>query len=140
MTNRNSIIPVREPELIAAEARKKYHGNDEKVATTSIKTLKVDGVEIISRYCQAHEFELMRAMILALSPRQRALVKSIFCDSKCTYAFSATLHPWDEKLATEIGEQLERIALKQKSGHNGIMVTARDSDMNRSIDIEPNWE
>jgi hypothetical protein len=138
-------IPIREPEVIASEARKKWHGNSEKVATTSIKELNIDGVNIISRYCQAHEFELMRDMMLTLPPQQRAAVAAIFCDSKCTFCFSVTLRHWNRELATKIGKQLEQVALQQSGGHNGITVAAVDredrffGDLNKRINIDPDW-
>jgi hypothetical protein len=145
MTEKNRAIPVHEPEVVAAEARKKWHGNAEKVATTSIKMLKIDGVEITSRYCRALEFELMRDMVLALSPRWRAIMKSIFCDSKATDCFSVTMRRWDPRLATEIGKQLESAALELNDGHNGITIAAATAtkpifgDAGRRIDIHPNW-
>ena len=143
MTDKNRAIPVHEPEVVAAEARKKWHGDAEKVATTSIKMLKIDGVKITSRYCRAHEFELMRDMILTLSPRWRTIMKSIFCDSQATDCFSVTMRRWDPRLAAEIGKKLESAALELNDGHNGITVAAATktifSDAGRFIDIHPNW-
>ena len=143
MSDKNRAIPIHEPEVVAVEARKKWHGNAEKVATTSIKVLKIDGVEITSRYCRAHEFELMRDMVLALAPRWRAVMKSIFCDSKATDCFSVTMHRWDPSLAAEIGKQLENAALELNDGHNGITIAAPTktvfSAAGQFIDIHPSW-
>jgi hypothetical protein len=88
MDNRK-IIPRFEPEVIEAGAQKHYFGDSEKVATTSIRTLVVFGVDIVSRYNKAEEYELMQAMICALRPAMREQIKSIFCDSKSS-CFSVT--------------------------------------------------
>jgi hypothetical protein len=135
------IIPQHEPEIIAATARKRWRGDDEKVATTSIDLLIVHGVEITSRYKKAHEFELMRSMILAL-PLQQGAVQSIFCDSKAGRCFSVVLrrHHWNAGLARAIGDHLERAAMAYGGGHNGITVSADIGDQHRSVDFCPNWD
>jgi hypothetical protein len=61
-------IPRHEPELIQAEADRLYRGDTDKVATTSLQGITVDGVWINSRYRKAEELETMRDMILALGP------------------------------------------------------------------------
>jgi hypothetical protein len=79
--NRRVLAPRYEPEVVAAEARKHWRGDDEKAATTSKPSIEVDGVTITSRYGKAHEIERMGRMIEALAPRQRSAVASIFCNS-----------------------------------------------------------
>jgi hypothetical protein len=79
------VIPRREPELIAREAQRLFGGCADKVATTSIRSMVVWGVELTSRYDQADEFEAMRVMVLALGGAA-FVVKSIFCDSNATHS------------------------------------------------------
>src|SRR6185437_2692542 len=141
----HKIIPQHEPEIVAAAARNHRHGDDEKVPTTSITVLIVDGVEITSRYRKAHELELMRDMILALPLAQRA-VQSIFCDSKAGSCFSVVLrrHHWNARLARAIGDHFEKAALAYNGGHNGITVSAYDGDsifgsQRLRIEFNPNW-
>jgi hypothetical protein len=134
------IIPQHEPEIVAAIAAKHYRGDDEKVATTSIKLLTVVGVKIESRYQKAREFELMRDMVLSLPlPLPQGAVQSIFCDSKAGSCFSVALRRdlWNTRLARTIGFHFEQAAFAYNGGHNGITVSADIGD--RSIEFSPNW-
>jgi len=129
-------IPRFEPEVIASAARKNWRGDDEKVATTSIKHLDLDGVTISSRYDKADEYEMMASMIEGVAPHLRSLIESLWCDSKATACYSVTLRPCSLAQAREIGRQLEEACLKYGSGHNGITV---EGTRGRSLDIDPNW-
>jgi hypothetical protein len=140
------IIPQHEPEIIAAAARKRPCGDDEKVATTSIYLLIVRGVEVTSRYKKAHEFALMRSMILALPLEHCGAVRSIFCDSKAGSCFSVVLRPdpWNEGLARAIGDLLQEVAMTYGGGHNGITVSAYDGDslfgsQHLRVEFDPDW-
>jgi hypothetical protein len=135
MDNRK-IIPRFEPEVIEAAAQKHYRGDDEKVATTSIRTLVVFGVDIVSRYNKADEYDLMQAMICALRPALREQIESIFCDSKA-YCFSVTLRNWRDDIAHAIGCELEATAIARCGGHNGIFVTS-EGECN-SVEIDADW-
>lgn len=86
------IIPEFEPEIVQAEADEHWHGDTEKVATTSIKKLSVEGVIITSRYQKAHELKLMAAVISKMPRTERLQIKSVFCDSKAcsTYSLETT--------------------------------------------------
>jgi hypothetical protein len=85
------IIPRFEPEVVEAEARRRWHGDDEKVATTAVKVLVVRGVEITSRYQKADELELMGRIIDAMPPCVSARIESVWCDSKACHCYSITL-------------------------------------------------
>ena len=61
------IIPKREPELVEAEARRRWQGDPEKVATTTLNSLVVRGVKLSSRYGKAHEYVVMQRAVLKLS-------------------------------------------------------------------------
>src|SRR3979411_1772264 len=100
------IIPRFEPEVIEAAAQKRHWGDAEKVATTSIRTLVVFGVDIISRYHKAAEYELMQAVVCTLHPTLRKQIISIFCDSKAN-CFSIVLRTWRTDRARVIGLKLE---------------------------------
>jgi hypothetical protein len=132
------IIPQHEPEIIAAAARKRWRGDDEKVATTAIKVLIVHGVKIESRYRKVREFELMRDMVLSL-PLPQGAVQSIFCDSKAGSCFSVVLRRdlWNTRLARTIGFHFEQAAFAYNCGHNGITVSADGSDQH--LEFNPNW-
>ena len=131
--------------MIRAEAAKKWHGCDDKVATTSTQDFLFEGVKICSRYRKADEYELMVEMIAALPAKLRGFVQSIFCDSKATYTFSVTMRSWNQTWAQEIGQRLATVALAHNGGHNGIDVAAaRDSgdifgDRDRQIWLDPDW-
>jgi hypothetical protein len=137
-------IPRHEPEVVEATARKLYRGDNEKVSTTSIRSLKVTGVSITSRYDKADELEEMRAMILALPASLRKTVVSIFCDSKASCNYNVTVKNWDEDKARDIGRRIERVAFEYSKGHNGITVAADDDTIlghpTRRINLDPDWE
>ena len=78
-------IPLRDPEIVEAEAREWRRENIEKVPTTSLTSLTVRGVELTSRYNKAHKFEAMQLAVLARTS-MAACIRSIWCDSKCTAA------------------------------------------------------
>jgi hypothetical protein len=120
-------IPKLEPEVIAAEA-KKFGGDHEKVATTSIKRLVVGGVEITSRYQKAHEFELMSKMVGALPAALRRHVKSIFCDSKACASYTVVLRQWNQDVAEAVARYLEAAAIAHDGGYNDISICEDDSD------------
>jgi hypothetical protein len=130
-------IPRREPELVEAEARQRYHGDTEKVPTTTIKTLTVRGVVITSRYDKAAELELMQEMILGLHSYQAEMIETLFCDSKACLVFTVELRGHHcEHAVRAIGQTIEEVALELNGGHNGIFVSAGIDD---TIIIEPQW-
>jgi hypothetical protein len=118
----NITVPRHEPEVVAAEASKRW-GSDEKVSDTSINGAAFLGVTITSRYGKASEVELMRAMVLALPPDERALVKEIFCDSQFGDSFTITLRrPVRRRRARRIGGRVEAMCFAIQGGHNGVDV------------------
>jgi hypothetical protein len=135
------VIPRHEPEIIAAGIKKCGRDN-EYVATTSIRSLKIAGVLIVSRYRHADEFARMQKMVLALPGKLLREVKSIFCDSK--HSYFVVLRRWDNPLARIIGFHLEHQARKLAGGHNGIQVRADDGnvlgDPEQSTWVDCCWE
>ena len=93
-TLQRPIVPMREPDVIAAEARARG-GDTEKIPTTSITGLHIDGIDIRSRYGKAHEYEVLRDAVLRLAPETRALISDIFCDSQATWVLTVTLRAWN---------------------------------------------
>jgi hypothetical protein len=140
----NRVIPRREPELIAREARRLYGGCADKVATTSIRGMVVRGVELTSGYDQADELEAMRAMVLALGGAA-FVVKSIFCDSRFTHSYTVLIRSWawEVNLAGHVGRTLEAAAFRERGGHNGITVAADDGSSfgssERRLDLVADW-
>jgi hypothetical protein len=115
-------IPHRDPEAVKADARKLFHGDTEKVPTTTIKRLVHRGVEIASRYRKADEFETMVKVIEAVPEWAQARIRSVLCDSKCGSCYSVQLRRWDDGDAWLIGEYL-RVALRAiNDGFNGLYV------------------
>jgi hypothetical protein len=136
----NRIIPRREPELIAREAQRLYGGCADKVATTSL-----DRAELTSRYGQADELEVMRAMVMALGLAAFA-VDSIYCDSMATHSYTAVIRDWAWRsdVVDHIMRKLEAAAFRERGGHNGITVTADVGSCSgcseRRVDVVASWE
>jgi hypothetical protein len=130
--------PRHEPEAIDAEARKRWRGDSEKVATTSVKSATVHGVLLESRYDKAHEYDVMAAMVEHLSPSLRSRVRAIFCDSKMTASYAVTLRG-DCKVgdANEIGRQLGHACGEQQGGHNGIVLSGAVGA--EDVWVDPDW-
>jgi hypothetical protein len=143
MDHSNRVIPRREPELIAREARRLWRGCADKVATMSIDGLVVRGVTIESRYQQADE--AMRAMVMALGVAAFA-VKSIYCDSRATHSYTVVIQDWAWKadVVDHIGRKLEAAAFRERGGHNGITVAADDGSTfgssERCVGVVAGWE
>jgi hypothetical protein len=137
----DGIIPRHEPELVESTARKHYRGDDEKVATTTVDLLIVDGIRITSRYRKADELEVMLALPSALC-RQ---IHSMYCDSKVSKCFLVVLRHWDKFSAYTIGHELEIAAFECLGGHNGIFVAEPDPESDylggeRSVEIAAVWK
>jgi len=131
-------IPRHEPEIIAAIATRHHFGDDEKAPTTSLKALMVRGVKIESRYQKANEFELMRAMVLALPGPHREAVASIFCDSKAGYCFLVVLRQWSDRDARAIGNYFQHVLHSAPPyGHNGVTIFAEGQD--QRLELDPSW-
>jgi hypothetical protein len=125
-------IPRHEPETIAAAARRR-HGDAEKVATTAVKNVELDGVALCSRYDKAAEYEAMIAMVEMVPPDLRTKIMTIFCDSKAEACYSVELHPCSRRDAEIIAHALGVGA----KGHNGIYVSGAAGG---EITLYPGWE
>jgi hypothetical protein len=137
------VIPRHEPEIISAGI-KKCGGDDECVATTSVRSLKIAGVLIVSRYRHADEFARMQKMVLAMPGKLLREVKSILCDSKVSHCYFVVLRRWDNPSARMIGLHLEHQARMLAGGHNGIQIRADDGsvlgDPEHSTWVDCCWE
>lgn len=129
-------IPRHEPETIAAAARQ-WRGDTEKVPTTSVKGVEVEGVALSSRYDKADEYEAMVSMVETVSAILRKKIKTIFCDSKAQCCYSVELHPCSQREAEEIAYQLSHGANERHGGHNGIYVSGAAGGQ---IVVDPGWE
>lgn len=128
-------IPRHEPEAVAAAARA-WRGDTEKVPTTSVKGVDIDGVALCSRYGKAHEYEAMVFMVEAVSKDLRAKINSVFCDSKAECCYAVELRPCSRAEAEEIGHQLAHAANERHGGHNGIYLNGAAGG---EIFIDPGW-
>jgi len=126
------IVPKFEPEVIEATARKLFNGNKEKVATTRLNHLMVEGIKLSSRYDKAHELEEMGRMVMAVPERLRASIFSIWCDSKCGRCYTVELIA---ALWLRSAEELATFLTRGSSGHDGMRINYCDE----SVDIPPDW-
>jgi hypothetical protein len=135
------IIPRREPGLVEAEAKRRWHGDPEKVATTTLTSLMIRGVELTSRYSKAHEYVVMQRAVLKLSSGLAGAVVSIFCDSKATCVYEVVVRNWDDNgdLAHQLGKELDSILLRLDGGHNGIWIKPPASDRDALVLFNPHW-
>ncbi len=136
MTKRTTTVPIFEPEVIAAKVRL-WHGDDEKVATTSLKTLCVNGVTIESRYGKANEYQLLSEIIAGMSLLVCSSVVNVFCDSKATWVITVSLQHGEAKHAKLIGDHFSREMLGRNGGHNGIFVTCQERE---EYFVDPDWD
>jgi hypothetical protein len=106
-------IPMFEPAVIAAAAKKHWRGDDEKVATTSIRDLVIHGVEISSRYSNADELEVMAQIIERTEPAMRQRIKGVYSNSKVRWTLDVDLHHWKPGPAAAVGnfvaEEMRRL-------------------------------
>jgi hypothetical protein len=119
-------VPRYEPEVVEAAARK-FGGDHDKVATTSVDVLMVGGVEVSSRYNKAEELTKLAAIVLTgLSPRQRKFVKSVWYDSAYSDSYTITILHKNSTLAEQIGSAFEAGAIWLRGRHNSVSVEAPD--------------
>ncbi len=128
-------VPRFEPEVIAAAVQKR-HGDDEKVATTSITALEVEGVQLTSRYNKADEYDAMTALVLGVEARLRVFIESIWCDSKACACYSIQLRPCTTGQANDVSRQLEAACIARLGGHNGMDISGANGGY---IVLDPNW-
>jgi len=129
-------IPRREPEVVKAEAKSRYFGDEEKVPTTSLTELVVEGVILSSRYGKADELELMSSVVRALPAELVALIYSIWCDSKACACYSVSLNRCAPDQSEILAEQLDYWFCELSSGHNGISL---NGPVGTSRYIDCNW-
>ena len=134
---RTLVVQRRDDAAINAEANSRYRGSHEKVPTTDETVLEVDGVEIVSRYQKAHEFDSMAGMVKGVDEQHRPLIESILCDSQAQACYSVKLKPCTRQQARIIGDQLSRDCCKHDGGHNGIWI---DGASGAQMIVNPEWE
>ena len=130
-------VPRREPEVVKAEADRLYRGDDEKVATTSIRNLNIRGVSISSRYDKADELNLLSAVVEAMPEQAVVLIDSLWCDSKAQAYYNGTLRACSRAEAEAVAAALEHHICELSSGHNGISL---DGAAGGSLHIDCNWQ
>src|SRR5690242_14820100 len=95
----------------------------DKWRTSYFDLVIVDGIEIQSRYKQAHEFDLMAAWMQLLPSHLRAQIAHVLCDSKATYSFTLTLrHGVAGWLAADEVVLINDAMIALNGGHNGIHI------------------
>ncbi|WP_292054923.1 MULTISPECIES: hypothetical protein [unclassified Brevundimonas] len=129
-------IPKREPEVVKAEADRFHSGDDEKVPTTTVGDVSVDGVSISSRYDKAHELKIMVSVVEALPLKYRTLINSVFCDSKAQACYSVELNPCSRVQAEKLAAKFEELIMSHSSGHNGVYFNGAAGT---SLVLDPNW-
>ena len=135
------LIPRREPQLIEREAKRRWHGDDEKVATTTTNPITVLGVVLESRYSKAHELGVMQNAVHLMPPDVRDEIVSIFCDSKCGASYIITVGT-NTAPVTRIASEFHRIISDVGRGHNGFdlrMKGKNDSWGDVVLSQDPFW-
>lgn len=142
-------IPVREPELIRAEADRLHGGNVDKVATTNFYNIGVGNVLVRSRYQKADEMETMREMLLTFPIALRGGVHELYCDSETKHRYIAYVRRWSPEqwmrrrhpMALDIAKHLANAAVEIVGGHNGIEVSDLDHEpADPYVTVEPDWQ
>jgi hypothetical protein len=132
------IIPKYEPEFIAAEAKRLWHGDDEKVPTTSLQEVVFRGVRLDSRYQKAHEFEAMIAAASRFNAEEIAVINSIWCNSKAYSCYEVMLKRGvSEEWADIIRASFATHLIQTSGGYNGFDVV--DIDGNELAFEDPCW-
>jgi hypothetical protein len=114
-------IPLRPPEDIEEEARQYWRGDPEKVPTTPIELVRIDGVEIKSRYRQRLEFLVLAAAVGSMPDEMRDLVSEVFCDSKAHVINAEIVGDAPVRAARDVANHLD-LALVNEGGHSGVTV------------------
>ena len=133
---RTPVVQRRDDATINAEANSRYRGDREKVPTTDEALLKIDGVEITSRYLKADEFDSMAGMVKGVDEQHRLLIKSIWCDSQAQACYSVKLKPCTRQQARTIADQLSRNCCEHDGGHNGIWIEGASG---AQLVVDPLW-
>jgi DNA-binding FadR family transcriptional regulator len=132
------IIPTHEPEIVAAEAKRLWRGDSEKVPTTSLRTVAFRGVQIDSRYRKAHEFETMIAAASRFDAEEISMIDAIWCDSKaCAYYHIILKKGVPKEWANVICTSFAAYILQVDGGYNGIDV--EDINLNVIAYEDPCW-
>ncbi len=112
-------IPKHEPEVVAA-GTKKHRGDSEKVSTTGIRVLEVEGVSLLSRYNKAEELALMRDVLISVEPGLRRFVESMYCDSKGCACYDVVLHECTSDNVLRIADQFGAEFIRLSGGYNAL--------------------
>ncbi|XHC10655.1 hypothetical protein ABWH98_24515 [Labrenzia sp. ac12] len=131
-----SYVPEIERDVVQKIANEKYHGDTEKVPTTTARSLTVKGVAIESRYDKADEYNLLAEIVDGLPTACSKLIDGIFCDSKATKVYCATLKHCSWGMARQIGYLLSEALVDLDGGFNGLHITGQAGG---SIDYHPCW-
>ena len=92
------------------------------------------GVWLESRYGEADEYPLMKAVIDTLGPTIREPVVSMFCDAKATQSFGVRTNQDSDLLPTLVHAALMHL----NHGHNGICIEDDQTDKALAW-IDPEW-
>jgi len=116
-------------------------GDLEKVPTTPIRELVINGVSIDSRYQKADELEIMCGMILSLPGTMPDGIKQIWCDSKANNCYTVSLRKWDQMTAEQCATLIHDYAMEHPPyGHNGIEVQGPDNwKAPTHVWLDPDW-
>ena len=139
-------IPLRDPEIVEAEARTYWRANAEKVRTTSLTSLTACVRRIDVALQQGRRIRVQRVVLL-LPAKVAACIRSMFCDSKATRCYDVVLRydtcTWDANPERYcVGKRLEAALVVVVGGHNGISIEAADrqcGDTHNRVYLDPAW-
>ena len=140
-------IPLRDPEIVEAEARTYWRGNAEKVPTTSLTSLTVCVRQIDVALQQGQRIRGDAARGAASAGQGGRLHPQHVCDSKATRCYDVVLRydtcTWDANPERYcVGKRLEAALVVVVGGHNGISIEAADrqcGDTHNRVYLDPAW-
>jgi hypothetical protein len=110
------IFPKHEAEVLAAEAKRVWRGDYDKVSETAFQFFMAHGVKLESRHDKIEEYDVMASMVEAVPAALRWRVSNVFCDSNYRIYFTVTLRSWNLAHAHTIGKLTARAAVVARAG------------------------
>jgi hypothetical protein len=129
-------IPVIDLSIVERSAAQNYHGDTEKVATTTVRPFVYKGIDLSSRYDKADEYETLLDLVDSLDSIDLRVVKTIFSDSKSN-TYCVSFGPCNVRMARHISAKMEKFFNDRHIWHNGVYVQGAAGG---SIDFMPTYD
>ena len=113
-------IPKFEPEVVQAGV-KKLAGRVERVPTTAIRKLFIDGIEVRSPYGNAAAMELICSMVERIDQQLQDTIAAISCVGRNHDMFVVNVMHCSINAMYEIADIFETICIERNGRHGGIV-------------------